>query len=669
MKLRLFFIAVLICILYTECYGNKSLTVNVWTVRFDVESNAIDILKDDKVIYDNLYATYKLSDTIITSKTYVKASIEVKDIEDRFGQGRLYRIIYSSDNNLPALVHSFYLYPDKDFILTDIELKDEAGLCTNYMAPVNLQSMAGVIEGGENNRALFIPFDNDKWIRYQSHPLNFAHLTSYEVTSVFDNEKRNGIVVGSVEHDHWKTGIDLSCEENTLSTLICYGGVANETTRDVKPHGSLHGKSVKSPKIFLGYFEDWRTGLETYAEANATITPPRKWDHSVPFGWNSWGVLQFDLTYNKALQVSDFFKNNLQNNNFRNADGLVYVGLDSGWNNFSEEELKKYAERCAANGQVAGIYWTPFTDWGKDPDRVFRASPEFRYKDVYLYANGKPQELDGAYALDPTHPAVEAAMKETSDLFRRTGFKYVKMDFMTHGAMEADKWYNESITTGIQGYNYGMELLDKYFFGMYINLSISPIFPAQYAQSRRIACDAWNKIKDTEYTMNALSYGWWQDRIYSFNDPDHVVLKDATEGENRARITSAVITGMFILGDDYSEQGDKEAKERTLKYATNQQVNSLADGRAFRPVEGNGEKSESIFYRMNEDGTSDFAFFNYSEEDLLLHIPVERLGLSGVYSYIAKELWRGAEMPVQKQLEITIPSKDVLLFKFNLSNH
>ena len=74
------------------------------------------------------------------------------------------------------------------------------------------------------------------------------------------------------------------------------------------------------------------------------------------------------------------------------------------------------------------------------------------------------------------------------------------MDFMTHGAMEADKWYNPEITTGIQGYNYGMKLLNQYFGDMYINLSISPVFPAQYAQSRRIACDAWNQIKDTEYT-------------------------------------------------------------------------------------------------------------------------------------------------------------------------
>lgn len=47
---------------------------------------------------------------------------------------------------------------------------------------------------------------------------------------------------------------------------------------------------------------------------------------------------------------------------------------------------------------------------------------------------------------------------------------------MTHGAMEADKWYNPEIQTGIQGYNYGMQLLDKYFGDMYINLSISPVF-------------------------------------------------------------------------------------------------------------------------------------------------------------------------------------------------
>ena len=30
--------------------------------------------------------------------------------------------------------------------------------------------------------------------------------------------------------------------------------------------------------------------------------------------------------------------------------------------------------------------------------------------------------------------------------------------------------------------------------------------------------------------MNAVSYGWWQDLVYQYNDADHIVLKDATEG-------------------------------------------------------------------------------------------------------------------------------------------
>ena len=73
------------------------------------------------------------------------------------------------------------------------------------------------------------------------------------------------------------------------------------------------------------------------------------------------------------------------------------------------------------------------------------------------------------------------------------------------------------------------------------------VFPAHYAQSRRIACDAWNKMKDTEYTLNALSYGWWQDKVYQFNDPDHIVLRDATDGENRARVTSGLSLEFSLL--------------------------------------------------------------------------------------------------------------------------
>ena len=490
-------------------------------------------------------------------------------------------------------------------------------------------------------------------------------MVSYEVTAIFNNESRNGLVIGSVEHDNWKTAVSIGKGMNdNIGSLVCFGGIADEQTRDVKVHGALVGKKIKSPKVFLGFFENWCDGLEAYAKANAVIAPPKAWEKAVPFGWNSWGALQFNLTYEKAMEVSDYFKENLQNNHFVNPDQTVYIGLDSGWDCMNEEQLKSFIEKCKSNGQIGGIYWTPFTDWARDPERTVDAAPEYKYKDIYLYANGKPQELDGAYAVDPTHPAVEAMMKKTSGLFHRAGFEYVKMDFMTHGAMEADRWYNPEIKTGIQGYNYGMKLLNQYFGDMYINLSISPVFPAQYAQSRRIACDAWNQIKDTEYTLNALSYGWWQKYIYQYNDADHIVLRDATDGENRARITSGVITGIYITGDDFSAGGGKDGKEKSQKYLTNPEVNAVATGEVFRPVEGNGEKSEHIFVRQTPDGRFHCAVFNYSDQEQTTTLSLERIGLDKARSYQVKELWSGNETSAEGQLEVTVPSKDVQLFEF-----
>lgn len=207
-----------------------------------------------------------------------------------------------------------------------------------------------------------------------------------------------------------------------------------------------------------------------------------------------------------------------------------------------------------------------------------------------------------------------------------------------------------------------MKLLNKYFGDMYLNLSISPLFPSHYAHSRRIACDAWNKIKDTEYTLNALSYGWWLDRVYQFNDSDHVVLRDATEGENRARVTSGVITGIYIAGDDFSVNGSVEVKERAERFLTNEDVNKIATGVSFRPVEGNGMQSENQFVRMEKYGSCYYAVFNYTEQPASFQISLERLGLSGLETYRIKELWRKTELIASKTFSFDIPAKDVMLF-------
>lgn len=646
---KITYISAAIAVSLCSCGNKLSIQSNGWDLTYQ---NGINVYHAGNKIATGIYAEYNLGNTIVNSKEYSNRKFETQNLKDQFGKGKKWTITYSSQEH-PTLTQTFRIY--KDFLLTDITISaNDKKLHSNYMAPVLAQT--DTLLYSSNRRKLFVPFDNDAWIRYKSTNHIEDELRSYEVSTVYDSQKQDGIVMGAIEHDKWKNAIELNDKKKSLKM---YSGVADTLTRDIHAHGSLKGNQIKSATFMIGHFKDWREGMEKYADNNAIVAPRREWNKAMPVGWNSWGALAFGVNHTNSTEVIKFFANDLQSKSFANADGELYTGLDSGWNSFSEPDLKDFADQCYANNQVPCIYWTPFTDWGKNPEREVPGT-SYKYKDVYLYADGKPQELDGAYAIDPTHPAIKKMMEDTHNLFRKCGYKYVKMDFMTHGRMEADHWYNKDITTGTEAYNYGMQLLDSIFSDMYLNLSISPIFPAQYAQSRRIACDAWNKIKDTEYTMNALSWGWWIDRVYQYNDADHVVLRDATEGENRARITSSVITGLFITGDDYSAKGDENVKNRARKYLTNPDVNAIATGRSFRPLTGDNDNSENKFIRRDEDGTTYLAVFNYTDNDLQFSLPLSRMGITGTPKEI-KELWSQKSMLPNET--VTIPSKDVMIFR------
>lgn len=607
-------------------------------------------------ILGNLRAEYRLGDRLVSTTDYPvsKLAVRGKRFRDRFGRGRLYTYVYSSPT-LPKLTQRIRAY--RDFILEDITVESASEISVNYMAPLVSDRCPAFISSTKQ-RKLFVPYDNDAWIRYHSQRDIDSTFRSYEVTAIYNPQSRQGLVVGFIDHDKWKNAIQLGRHGRSLKA---FSGVADKLTRDHKAHGSLRGRRISSATVMIGLFDDWRKGLETFADLNAKVAPPRPWKKAMPVGWNSWGALAFSVNHDNSTQVSRFIAENLQNKSFCNAEGLVYTGLDSGWNSFPVDQLRDFARQCESRHQVPCIYWTPFTDWGKNGEQEVAGSPGVKYKDIWLRANGKPQEQDGAYAIDPTHPAVRRMMEQTAKLFRDCGFRYVKMDFMTHGRMEADSWHDKRIQTGTEAYNLGMQLLDSIFSDMYINLSISPIFPAQYAQSRRIACDAWNKIKDTEYTLNALSWGWWIDRIYQYNDADHVVLKEAEEGENRARVTSSVITGIFINGDDLSDGGPKEVKRRARLYLTNPAINAIATGEAFRPVNGDSDRSESCFVRHESDGTVLLACFNYSDKPAEYSIDARRIGLKTVKGKEVVELWSHQKVDLSRP--VTVPPRDVKVLR------
>ena len=99
-------------------------------------------------------------------------------------------------------------------------------------------------------------------------------------------------------------------------------------------------------------------------------------------------------------------------------------------------------------------------------------------------------------AFDPTHPGTKQRIDYYLSKFLRDGFDYIKLDFLSHGALEGIH-YDTNVTTGMQAYNQGMQyLLNRLQGRMFISESMLPCFPYQYAHSRRIACDAFNSISE-----------------------------------------------------------------------------------------------------------------------------------------------------------------------------
>ncbi|NOS68581.1 MAG: hypothetical protein HOP33_01445 [Verrucomicrobia bacterium] len=602
-------------------------------------------------LYDSGVLTNYVTGPVYTNRSWTVTSNTVE--------------VISTSGGLPTMKQVFILANDDSF-LTRLEVVGN-GLQSRWMGPVVMDQVGGVDLGSANdNRALTVPFDNDSFtFSYNAMPINNTS-TSYEVGAFYDNTSRNGLVVGSVTHDTWKTGVYFQGANNKLNVLNVYGGVTSSDTRDVEPHGLVKGNTISSPTVFVGFGSDWRTVMEAYGDTNAAIAPKLTWNGSVPFGWNSWYAYTSGVNLSNASAASWFIKTNLQSNHFHNQ-GVAYINLDSYWDNFSDAQLVQFTSLCHSNGQRAGIYHSPFVYWGTAPqgsNTFMTGSGTYRWSHAYLRApNGDILSHNGAIALDPTHPGVKQMTAYLMNYFRTRGFDYLKMDFLSHGAIEGVH-YDTNVTTGIQAFNQGMQYLVTQNNGrMFLSASIAPLFPYRYAHSRRIYCDAASSINDTHDTMQAVNYGWWlHGRLYQFNDPDMMKFAGATANENQSRLINCAISGtVFLNSDDLASSAGQALAQNCLTRAS---INEVARaGISFRPVEGNtGANASDVFVRQ-DGGTWYVAVFNYNTIfSATKNLNLARLGISGTYT--AVDLWSGAVSTVSGTAwSVSLGAKQAKLFR------
>lgn len=669
-------------------------TSNGWTIHFDNSSLLLDIDCNGRRLMTNAYAEAKQGDATYCSFNATSVEVTQNDIDDNFGTGRQLCVTYIMSDGV-TLIQTLSCYDSKSYIVAQLSVTKGSETSSNYVSPLKSVTTSNMMPTGKKNRVLFVPWDNDGFIRYSSNTLR-GTVNSYAVTAIYNTDTREGLVCGALDHDLWKSAVCVnSSDYDKVDGLALISGYTDEHSHDsiqsehiVMPHGAVVADTVRSARFLVGWFTDWRTGMETFGQACTLVAPKREWAGGAPYGWSSWGVQSTDISYQGVIDCGDFIRDHLVAHGFHDREGRVVLSLDAWWNdNLSVQQVKSFVSYCKENNMIPGLYYGSFCRFGDLQSYVPGTSNKYRFRDIALKVHGRYKVVDGAYCLDPTHVGTKQFMLSEMQKFKSWGIEYLKCDFMSNGAIEADSWYNKDCHTGIQAYNEGMACLMRYAGTMYLDLSISPIFPYQYTHGRRISCDAWGAIDHTKYVMNNASYGWWLNQVYVANDPDHMVMamrQEAggiqSEGANRARITSGAVVGAFLTGDNFSpsvvlHDGSGTAgpnyyetsQQRALMFLTNDDINEIPRTcGAFKPVYGNASSSvgaESLMTYENDKYVY-VAVFNYQMLPSAAQLSFADLDIDAASIKEIKELWTGSAITHSAVgFQYSVPAYDARVYR------
>lgn len=600
--------------------------------KYDLKKGSFSLFEDKRPVFENAISAYQLKGVDQLSITSKNGRALKQKFKDSAGIGICYSIEHPAINGTKA-IQNFYFYEGSSFIVMEVVLKGR-NISSNSITPFLLSN--GSFLSNKSLSSVFVPFDNDTFISYEQKDLDSNLYQSSEVGILYDKQDQSGFILASIDQSNWKSGI-LAKQENKQTDLSLKNGYTNVgITRDSMEHGYLSGNEIRSSKVLISYHKNWQEGLEEYAKFQRKLNQPhlKAWNQGTPVGWNSWGVIQTKLSWENATKTVDYFKNNIPE--FRNENGKAYIDLDSFWDNMvpggmsgDYSKLKEFVAYCKAAGLEPGVYWAPFTDWGhgSGPDRKAEGS-DYTFGEMWTKTAAGYHDLDGGRALDPTHPGTQARMKFILGKLKECGFKMIKIDFLSHGVIESSKFYNPNVKTGMQAYAVGMKLLNDILDNqMLIYAAISPsIATYKYSHMRRIACDAWKTIDQTAYTLNSVTFGWWQTYLYDYIDADHLVFIGESHPTNLARFLSGVVAGPIILGDDFSIKEEWHTEMEPI-LQNKEILKVIKNGKSFRPLPIMKDNKTSNVYFKQDGDNSYLISFNFKEEPSSFQIDPKNLEL------------------------------------------
>lgn len=695
----------------------------------------------------------------ILSSDFSQHPFSTEEVQDSFGTGIRINLQHTDGAHKFMLLQRITLYGDHPWLLLDVQAISKGGTAfpveTRNISPLAVlpSQRARLSISGSEPRILDVPFDNDDWVgvverkwpdpsQGVSSPGKAPGTTtvtgiSYEVASVYDNTNLSGLVIGSLSHDFWKTGIVYRAgkDKGIVDSFIVFGGAATpdnpslphayggqDGTHDHMPHGTMRGATVQSPVVYLDGSDDVRQAFTGYGMANVRLNGRLTWKTYAPVYWNSFGV-EGVLGYEKVMmppgvgKISDFIYT-LKNFSHYASPVLSIDSYDQGiYTTDLLASLGKYGKKLH---QQMGFYFIPFAlwTWKNQMDQAQVPGTPYTLREVILKDrdNNPIAYKDGdwgAFPLDPTHPATRQRIINELLKAKAINATFLKIDFLTAGALESSSRYDPSVRSGIQAYNQGMKMLKHLIDSIlgpdiFITQAISPLFPHQYAHTRFVSTDVYSHLRDdqkgfpnwgsTEASLANGSHMWWvQGTLWPYTNLDVSIMKnfqknpDLSEQEIKVRIYAMMAMGS-ILGDG-SDFRQPLAAERARKLLDNPFIAGFfSHPRAFTPLQfadGDSFDQQLAFYLEADNpginpNTGNSFVYTGPKDSALMHPPLlalfnfsNKTSFSKTFSlaalglakgkYILKDFMTdtvlGAIEKDQDSFSLTVPEKDAYLVK------
>jgi len=528
----------------------------------------------------------------------------------------------------------------------------------------------------------------EKLMHRQSHP----PAGSYEWLAVADPQSRNGVVAGFITQDR-ATGIltpRYSGEKLTVDARVEYGQL------HLKP-----GQAATTETLALGYFDDVRLGLETWADEvakNYKIKLPPQLAGFCTWYTESHGGAGDEQS---LATLADFVRKNLK------PFGMTFLQIDDRWQlgepvdggpdkNFTGSNpkgpypsgMKATVDHLHADGLTAGLWFLPFAGAYQDPWFADKQDLFVKTKE------GKPYYTAwGGTCLDMTKPVARDYVRGiVNNIVHDWGFTYLKLDGLYTG-LAAQQVYVNSDYNGNDHFgdavfsNPGVTNIEAFRSGLTLVRSVAGpnvfLLGCNTAQNMRVFGGSFGLVdamrigpdnagataKDTLNVGPPAIFVNWQtwrgaspvfgSRCYFlngrvwYNDPDpNYVRSSLSLDEARTEASWTAISGQLYTNSDWIPDLPPERLEiikRTI----------APHGMTARPVDFLENDPPRVWQVIDDKGGTRrdvVALYNWDDAPLKVDLPLARLDLPNAASFAAFDFWSNAFLPpVQETLSVTLP--------------